>query len=61
MSRAEYAGRLGYQAHHVVDAGKAPRVILDVLVTPSEVTEKRPMLVTCSGTPSSAGASDPAR
>ncbi len=35
--------RLGYQAHYVVDGGKA-RVILGVLVTPSEVTENRPML-----------------
>jgi len=30
--------KLGYQAHYVVDGGKA-RVILDVLVTPSEVSE----------------------
>jgi transposase len=35
--------RLGYRAHYVVDGGKA-RVILGVLVTPSEVTENRPML-----------------
>jgi transposase len=35
--------RLGYQTHYVVDGGKA-RVILGVLVTPSEVTENRPML-----------------
>jgi transposase len=35
--------RLGYQAHYVVDGGKA-RVILDVLVTPAEVTENLPML-----------------
>jgi transposase len=35
--------RLGYQAHYVVDGGKA-RVVLNVLVTPSEVTENRPML-----------------
>ena len=34
---------LGYQAHYVVDGGKA-RVILNVLVTPSEVSENRPML-----------------
>jgi hypothetical protein len=34
---------LGYQTHYVVDGGKA-RVILGVLVTPSEVTENRPML-----------------
>nr|MDQ5819476.1 transposase [Actinomycetota bacterium] len=35
--------KLGYQTHYVVDGGKA-RVILNVLVTPSEVTENRPML-----------------
>jgi transposase len=35
--------RLGYQTHYVVDGGKA-RVILDVLVTPAEVTENLPML-----------------
>jgi len=35
--------KLGYQAHYTVDGGKA-RVILNVLVTPSEVTENRPML-----------------
>jgi hypothetical protein len=35
--------KLGYQAHSVVDGGKG-RVILNVLVTPSEVSENRPML-----------------
>jgi hypothetical protein len=36
--------RLGYQTpYYVVDGGKA-RVILDVLVTPAEVTENLPML-----------------
>jgi transposase len=35
--------KLGYQAHYVVDGGKG-RVILNVLVTPSEVSENRPML-----------------
>jgi hypothetical protein len=35
--------KLGYQTHYVVDGGKG-RVILNVLVTPSEVTENRPML-----------------
>jgi Transposase DDE domain len=35
--------KLGYQTHYVVDGGKA-RVILGVLVSPSEVTENRPML-----------------
>jgi transposase len=35
--------RLGYQAHYVVDGGKA-RIILNALVAPAEVTENRPML-----------------
>ena len=35
--------KLGYQAHYTVDGGKG-RVILNVLVTPAEVTENRPML-----------------
>jgi transposase len=35
--------RLGYQTHYVVDGGKA-RIIVDVLVTPAEVTENLPML-----------------
>jgi transposase len=35
--------KLGYQTHYVVDGGKA-RVILNALVTPSEVNENRPML-----------------
>ena len=39
----EGASRLGYLTHYVVDGGKA-RVILDVLVTPAEVTENLPML-----------------
>ena len=34
---------LGYQTHYVVDGGKA-RIIVGALVTPSEVTENRPML-----------------
>lgn len=34
---------LGYQAHCVVDGGKA-RIILGVLVAPFEVTENKPML-----------------
>jgi transposase len=37
------ATKLGYQVHYVVDGGKA-RIIVGVLVTPSEVTENRPML-----------------
>jgi transposase len=43
MTRSKGTTRLGYQTHYVVDGGKA-RVILGVLVTPSEVTENRPML-----------------
>ena len=43
MSWAKSGSRLGYQVHHVVDGGKA-RIILNVLVTPSEVSENRPML-----------------
>jgi transposase len=43
MTWAKSGSRLGYQVHHVVDGGKA-RIILNALVTPSEVTENRPML-----------------
>jgi hypothetical protein len=43
MRLSEGETKLGYQAHYVVDGGKA-RVILNVLVTPSEVSENRPML-----------------
>ena len=44
MRLSEGQTKLGYQAHYyVVDGGKA-RVILNVLVTPSEVSENRPML-----------------
>jgi transposase len=42
-SKKESASRLGYLTHYVVDGGKA-RVILDVLVTPAEVTENLPMV-----------------
>jgi transposase len=42
-TRSKGTTRLGYQTHYVVDGGKA-RIILGVLVTPSEVTENRPML-----------------
>jgi transposase len=35
--------RLGYHDHYVVDGGKA-RIILDALVTPSDVMENQPML-----------------
>ncbi len=34
---------LGYQTHFVVDGGKS-RIILNVLVTPSEVMDNQPML-----------------
>src|SRR5829696_5723700 len=37
------ATRMGYHTHYVVDGGKA-RVILNVLVTPADVTENQPML-----------------
>jgi transposase len=43
MRASEGETKLGYQTHYVVDGGKA-RVILNVLVTPSEVSENRPML-----------------
>src|SRR3712207_8519693 len=43
MTWAKASSRLGYQVHHVVDGGKA-RIVLNGLVTPSEVTENRPML-----------------
>jgi transposase len=43
MPMGDGEAKLGYQTHYVVDGGKA-RVILNVLVTPSEVTENRPML-----------------
>lgn len=33
---------LGYHTHYVVDGGKA-RIILNVLVTPSEVMDNQPM------------------
>jgi hypothetical protein len=42
------SSRVGYLTHYyVVDGGEA-RVILDVLVTPAEVTENLPMLEICS-------------
>jgi hypothetical protein len=43
MHQKKSASRLGYLTHYAVDGGKA-RVILDVLVTPAEVTENLPML-----------------
>lgn len=38
MRLSEGQTKLGYQTHYVVDGGKA-RVVLNVLVTPSEVSE----------------------
>ena len=35
--------KLGYQAHYVVDGGKA-RIVVGALVAPAEVSENRPML-----------------
>ena len=43
MQRAGRSTHPGYHVHYVVDGGKA-RVILEVLVTPSEVMENQPML-----------------
>ena len=43
MQRAGRSSHPGYQVHYVVDGGKA-RVILQALVTPSEVMENQPML-----------------
>jgi transposase len=44
MKRRDSKGsHLGYYTHYVVDGGKA-RIILNVLVTPFEVTENQPML-----------------
>jgi hypothetical protein len=43
MTWAASGRKLGYQAHYVVDGGKA-RVVLNALVAPAEVTENRPML-----------------
>jgi transposase len=43
MQHKRGASRMGYHAHYVVDGGKA-RVILNVLVTPADVTENQPML-----------------
>jgi Transposase DDE domain/Transposase domain (DUF772) len=43
MQHKRGASRMGYHVHYVVDGGKA-RVILNVLVTPADVTENQPML-----------------
>jgi hypothetical protein len=43
MQHKRGASRMGYHAHYVVDGGKA-RVILNVLVTPADVTENQPLL-----------------
>ena len=43
MRRDGEKARLGYHAHYVVDGGRS-RIVLNVLVTPSEVMEQQPML-----------------
>ena len=43
MQHKRGATRMGYHTHYVVDGGKA-HVILNVLVTPADVTENQPML-----------------
>lgn len=43
MQRAGRSSHPGYHVHYVVDGGKA-RIILQALVTPSEVMENQPML-----------------
>jgi transposase len=43
MQHKRGASRMGYHAHYVVDGGKA-RVILNMLVSPADVTENQPML-----------------
>jgi IS5 family transposase len=65
QSKNKGASRPGYLTHYVVDGGKA-RVILDVLVTPAEVTENLPMREllfreSCSLEIVSVGACGPAR
>src|SRR5260221_3399759 len=45
---------LGYHTHYVVDGGKA-RIIMAVLVTPSEVMENQPMRGSASSARASAG------
>jgi transposase len=49
MQHKRGASRMGYHTHYVVDGGKA-RVILNVLVTPADVTENQPMLDLLFGT-----------
>jgi len=43
MHHKDDGPRLGYQAHYVVDGGKA-RIILNALVTPAETMENEPFL-----------------
>ncbi len=43
MMLTKGGSHLGYQTHYVVDGGKS-RIILNVLVAPSEVSENKPML-----------------
>jgi hypothetical protein len=53
MQHKRGATRMGYHTHYVVDGGKA-RVILNVLVTPADVTGPSPCSTSSLG-PSSAG------
>jgi transposase len=59
MSRAKSVSRLGYQVHHVVD-GVRPGSSSMYWSRPRRSPRTAPCS-TCSGTPFSAGASDPAR
>ena len=43
LMQTQGGARLGYQAHYVVDGGKA-RIVLAALVTPAEVMENQPAL-----------------
>jgi hypothetical protein len=43
VKRARTTSRLGYNAHYVVDGGKA-RIILSALVVPADVKDNLPML-----------------
>ncbi len=42
LMESKNGAAMGYRTHYVVDGGKA-RVIVGVLVTPSEVTDNQPM------------------
>jgi hypothetical protein len=43
LMQTKHGADLGYHTHYVVDGGKS-RIILNVLVTPSEVMDNQPML-----------------